>query len=509
MYTDMKVMAAKAHGHIQNKMYPEALAIAREIAQRWPQQPCGWSYLAELYGRYYGLGCLAAENATRGLGCRGVAETIYHQALLENSTLFANDCDMLAASIDGLLGHFPNHSMAGWFRKLRSDSGGTFSKKGLVKLHRSAAAGGVGGVAIGGAASHLDIAVKLLGEIGDTAEQEHVLCLLVDSLRAADQAMSSQRNHYGMLFAPADRLSLHYRAELFEEYADELFPNDAKILNRWASNYHDLDDLENTKRITERVLALTRYDKPLINLGQLYKLQGIKALYARDFASAKASYEEALAVLTQACNLGGENSSQTVAKQHAEESRMGVKYADANQIVPYPPELFTGTAQGLRALFEDEARGAGWIGAWDRFFSPFSDSIFGLLRFRVEDPAQAGQFIQELLNDYHPAIVASVLRAMRFRRKKMACCVYALLRIAGNPEQFGAMHRNALDAFAIFLFSGHSIDAVADDLDRYCRAFPEAEPTMLRSIRLCFGSVCEAVVKGLSPRLQADTGTAL
>ena len=497
MYPTHEVMASKAHELIQLKLYPEALLIAKEISERWPEHPSGWSYLGEIYAYYFGLGRQAASAIKRGLSCPDVTTTVYHKTLLENSINFALDNDMLAKGIDGLLHYFPQSGTVPMATELRRNSNGVYSSNVLAEFHMQAATwktDGIG-IAIGAASAQWDLAVFLLEKMGDSDRQENALVCLIYELGNVDTSMREQREHYGMAFMPEDQHSLRYRVELFETFADDFFPNDPKMLNRWAASYKNLNDANNFDRITKRVLEIERYDRPLINKAYYLREKGFEHHCKGEFEIALTLYEEALSCLKEALRIGGEDSLQADARKYLNLCQYSIDTAKSGHFLMYNDATFESNAKGLKHLYEAEMREIILI-KQGIHFTPKMAADAARQRLNLNDHKQADQCIRELLEDFNPSVASAVIVEFKTQGKKYDCCIDALLQIADNPGNCGAMSRIAMETFAMLLLKGNNMLDIHKSFKKYVDKLPPRKEIMLKSIALIFGKFLEESLKG-------------
>ncbi len=483
MYPSREQMASKTHELVQLKLFPEALTLAEEMAIRWPEHPCGWSYLAEIYGHWFGLGVKAAESVKRGLACPRLAETVNHEPLLVFAIHYALDGEMLEQGIDGLLRYYPNNSFANTAQELKHNTHGRYSLSVLADWQLTLVRSIDVKLPFGVEASHQGIAVYLLEKMGDVERQSIAVHNLLEALRNADQQMKALREHYGLDFVPGDDHTLRHRAQLFVEYADDFFPNDAQMLNRWAATYRMLEDFDHFHRITERVLAIKRYDKPLVNKAEVLMTQGAMCQCRRDFEPAKAYYGQAIACLHEALSLGGEGASQARAKNSLQAAQAMMQGAQSGLGLGMDYNDFNDHVNGLQRLFLEEMRH--WAISGIKFTPEMIAPAFQ--RFDVRIPAQAEQLICEFLEDFNPAVAAAILSKIKPQGDRLDYCVHALLLVAGNPQAHGAMHRLAMQTFAMFLLNGKDYLKVYALLKHYADKFPSQQPVMLSSIELTFG----------------------
>ncbi len=493
MYPSREEMATKTHQLIHVKLFPEALALAQEMAERWPEHPVGWSYLGEIYGGWFGLGVKAAESIQRGLACPEVTSSVYHEALLANAIVFAADDEMIKRGIAGILQYFPKHAIADQANNIQTVTNGVYPLGVLRDLHLNFANSPGVEVAIGSAASQWDLIAHLSGKMGNPVTHADDLGNLLDDLRNAAGRMQSLREQYGLADIPADKHAMRRRAALFEEYADDYFPNDGQVLNRWAATYQVLEEYDNFHRIIERVLAIRRYDKPLTNKSTVLIQQANKRWGEGDTAGAVDYLRQAQAAAEEALRIpGGEAPAQALAAQKLQQARGMLAAVQADQAWDYGG--FQNTVTGLRRLFQEEMRELVVAKAGIRF-KPEMAAQASMERFDLSAPSQVQEFIQELLGDFNPAVAAAVLAEIKLPVSISDLPIRALLDVATDPVRHGAMHRMALETFAIFIVNRRDLFAAYLALKHYADIFPDREPAMLAGIDLTFGWVLGQVLR--------------
>ena len=129
-------------------------------------------------------------------------------------------------------------------------------------------------------------------------------------------------------------------------------------------------------------------------------------------------------------------------------------------------------------------------------FTPKMGAKVAALRLNLNDRKQADQCIRELLGDFNPSVASAVLAELKPQGEKYDCCINALLQIADNPGNCGAMSRIAMETFAILQIPGNNEVDIHESFKYYVDKFPSRKEIMLKSIALTFGRFLEGSLRG-------------
>ena len=498
MYSSRETMVAKANQLKKMGLYPEAVIIAREMTERWPDHPSGWSYLTEIYGYYYGMGTEAAKAVQKGIQCRELRNTIYWEPLTVQSMYFADNPDQLEKGIDNILEYFPKNQVASDANNFK------LQFKGVITNHALAAFHCVCGKALsdenarpGFSASHWDLACSQLLKISEVNEFRIVFDYLINELLSADEQIKSHRQNIGLGFAPEDRLSLKYRSVLFEQFIPKYFPKDPQIHNKWAATYGTLEVYDEFQRIISVSLELQRYDKPLLNKSGILFTQGRNDLYSGDRSSAQNKFKEAISCLEEAILLGGEPQSQQKASRNLDQIKMVLNLCDIKNIpVSVTKEGLQNLSKGIEKWLQMQMKEMTMMKHQSGFTSAIAAQSANK-RLNMNDYAGVLQCAIELMEDMLPPFAFSIISRFRSQGRTFELFTLALSDIASNIEKYGAMHRDAQETLAILLLEANGPENIHQTFLCLNTLFPHLSETVLHSIHITFGSQLEISLQGI------------
>jgi tetratricopeptide (TPR) repeat protein len=504
MYPIRESMDAKVKQLILIGLYPEALIVAQEITKRWPEHPIGYSYLTELYGNYYGMGNKAAEEVQQGLQCKGVRDTPEWEFLTIHSWRFANNPDQKEIAIENIIKYFPKCFCASSVKDYKLFYRGIYSTSGMaadcVATYET-----MSDENAGLKASFLDLACSLMLNNSEINSFRSIFESLIMDLRSVDDQMFSHRQSLGLGFAPVDRLSMKYRAELCEKFIPKYFPKDPKMYNRWAGTYSTLESYEKFHQINSVALELELYDKPLINKANVLKMQGANDKNIGDLNSARNKFNEAIACLEEAIRLGGEPHSQQKAHQDIDQVKVLLSTCAINNVSIFvSKEKLRNYSEGIEKYRQIQMR-------YDPFLNALPPAIHAKLsafahviaarnakiRFNTNEYSCVLQCAIELMEDMLPPFAFSIISRFRSQGRTFELFTLALSDIASNIEKYGAMHRDAQETLAILLLEANGPENIHQTFLCLNTLFPHLSETILHSIHITFGSQLEISLQGI------------
>jgi tetratricopeptide (TPR) repeat protein len=290
-------------------------------------------------------------------------------------------------------------------------------------------------------AIHCQIAAEqLTGK--DNQEAQAMLLNAQNALLLCHQQMEGVARSHGSVIAKTETYSLDERIRVLEKLDREYSPDDPLILNRLGASHLLLHNSDEAISVFDRAFAIEKRPKPLINKAAALEQKAWRVFNLQcDVSAASDYYGEAISVLHMASRLHLEKGDESKCGEDLKRMNNLLNIMQNDAIPLYPSQLIHEFSRGQRDFADQYMRIYRQEGADVNFISKMVKK-----RFDLQNSDQALQCACEMLEDFCPGFIASILVNLN----RYAIPLIASLLSIAEDERHGVMTMDAREAISVF-----------------------------------------------------------